>query len=327
MSELRKDPVINRWVITLDDKSFKPQIDSKIPDNLPDIDPACPFCPGNEDKTGKTIYQVSGKADKWNVRVIPNNNPYLKVETQLKKKGVGIFDVISGTGANEIIIDTPVHNADFDKMEVSNVAEVIKTYKNRILDLKNDTRLEYVLIFKNRGLRAGSNTHHLHSQLMALPVVPKRVTEEMEASQEYYKFKKRCVYCDLVDNELIMKDRIVKESEFFVAITPFASQTPFEMWIIPRQHNSHFHNLSDAEAADMGYIMKDVIFRLNKSLNYPSYNYMIHTSPIKDADVSHYHWHLEIMPRVKSIAGFEWGSGFYINPTLPEEAAAFMRGL
>ena len=325
MSELRKDPVINRWVITLDDKSFKPQTDSKIPSNLPEKDDTCALCPGNEEKTGKTILSLNDAANKWKVRVIPNNHPYLTVETQLKKKGVGIFDVISGTGANEIIVDTPLHNADFDKMELARVADVFRAYKDRIMDLRNDTRLEYVLIFKNRGVRAGSNSCHLHSQLMALPVVPKKVIEEMDASKEYFDFKKRCVYCDLVDNELQMKDRVVKETEYFVCITPFASQTPFEMWIIPKAHASHFHKLSDVQSADMAYITKDAITRLNKALNYPSYNYMIHTTPIKQPDQDHYHWHLEIMPRVKSIAGFEWGSGFYINPTLPEEAADFMR--
>ncbi|MEI7542361.1 MAG: galactose-1-phosphate uridylyltransferase [bacterium] len=325
MSELRKDPVINRWVITLDDKSFKPQADSKIPANLSDKDSSCALCPGNEDKTGKNILSVNDPDGKWKVRVIPNNHPYLRVETPLKKKGVGIFDVISGTGANEIIVDTPLHNVDFDKMDVSRVVDVIRTYKDRILDLKNDTRLEYVLIFKNRGERAGSNSQHLHSQLMALPVIPKKITEEMDASKEYFNFKKRCVYCDLVDNEIHMKERIVRETERFVCITPFASQTPFEMWIIPKTHASHFYKLSENEEADLAIILKDSITRLNKALNYPSYNYMIHTTPVKQQDIDHYHWHIEIMPRVKSIAGFEWGSGFYINPTLPEEAADFLR--
>jgi UDPglucose--hexose-1-phosphate uridylyltransferase len=327
MSELRKDPATNRWVITLDDKNFAPQTDSSIPADLPETDHTCPLCPGNEDKTGKTIYSINEKDGKWKVRVIPNNNPYLKVETQLKKRGLAIFDVISGTGANEIIIEAGRHDMDFERLEVMHISDIFRAYRDRILDLQNDTRMEYILIFKNRGSRAGANTHHLHSQLMAMPVVPEKVSEELKTAANYFEFKGRCVYCDLIDNELMLKDRIVKETEHFVTITPFASQTPFEMWIIPRRHTCHFHKLNDAELKDVAHAVKDAVTRLNKALNRPSYNYMIHTAPIKDNDLEHYHWHIEIMPRVKPIAGFEWGSGFYINPTLPEEAAAFLRKL
>lgn len=234
MSELRKDPVTNRWVITLDDKTFNPQTDSKIPADLPEKEASCPFCPGNEGKTGKTIHTINEKDGSWKVRAIPNNNPYLKVETQLKKHGVGIFDVISGTGANEIIIDTPRHDMDFDRLAPEHIEDIFRVYRDRISDLQKDTRIEYVLIFKNRGPRAGANTHHLHSQLMAMPVVPEKVNEEILSGAHYYEFKERCVYCDVIDNELLMKDRVVRETEHFVLLTPFASQTPFEMWLLPK---------------------------------------------------------------------------------------------
>jgi UDPglucose--hexose-1-phosphate uridylyltransferase len=327
MSELRKDPATNRWVITLDDKSFKPQTDSKLSGEIPEHDGACPFCTGNEDKTGKTIYSVNDMDGKWKVRVIPNNNPYLKVETQLKKHGVGIFDVISGTGANEVIIETGRHDMDFERFEPADIEDIFRTYRDRILDLRRDSRIEYILIFKNRGARAGAKTAHLHSQLMALPIVPEKVSEELKSSAQYYEFKGRCVYCDIIENELMLKDRVIKESEHFVTVAPFASQTPFETWIFPKDHAAHFHKLSNIELKEVAIALKDAVTRLNKALNHPSYNYMIHTAPIKEGDLEHYHWHIEILPRIKPVAGFEWGSGFFINPTLPEEAAAYMRKL
>jgi UDPglucose--hexose-1-phosphate uridylyltransferase len=327
MSEIRKDPVTNKWVITLDDRNFKPGADYGIERNLPEHDKACPFCPGNEDKTGKTIFKADNPGGGWQIRVIPNNNPYLKVETQLKNKGVGIFDIMTGTGANEVIIESPRHDLDFDRLETGHIEAIIRTYQERIFDLKNDTRLEYMLIFKNRGLRAGENIHHLHSQLMALPVVPASITDEIESSLKYFSFKKRCVYCDILENELALKERLIKESEHFILAAPFASQTPFEMWILPRRHSGHFHMITGAEVKDLAYILKDAVTRLNKALNNPSYNYMIHTTPVKQGEMAHYHWHIEILPRVKPIAGFEWGSGFFINPTLPEDSASYLRGI
>ncbi|MCE5301139.1 MAG: galactose-1-phosphate uridylyltransferase [Spirochaetia bacterium] len=327
LSELRKDPVINRWVITMDDKQFTPQKESMLPANLPEKDPACPFCEGNEDKAGKLLYESKDRAGKWRIRVVPNNNPYLKVETQLKRKGVSMYDTISGTGANEVIIESSRHDMDLDGFEKEHVRDLFKAYKDRILDLKNDTRLEYILIYRNRGFKAGAQNLHPHSELMAMPVVPKRVQEEMEAASEYHKFKQRCVYCDLIENEVSEKERIVKETEHFVAIVPFASMTPFEMWIIPRRHQAHYHCIDDRQTADLAYIMKECISRLNRALNRSSYNFMIHTSPVKDPEHRHYHWHIEILPRIKSIAGFEWSSGFYINHTPPEEAAGYLRKL
>ena len=327
MSELRKDPVINRWVITLDDKTFTPHPDSEFINGLSENEPACPFCPGNEDKTPHTITEKKDSSGAWSIRVIPNNNPYLKVETPLQRKSIGIFDYVTGMGANEVIIETPKHNLDIDTMPLNAVADVIKTYADRINDLKNDTRLEYVLIFKNRGKRAGGHIEHAHSQLMALPVIPKKVQEEVDSAEAYFKLKKHCVYCDLVANEIQMKDRVVVENASFLCVTPFASRLPFEMWIIPKRHDSHFGNINNDEIQGLSEILKDSLRRMNKALSFPAYNYIIHTSPQKAGSLEHYHWHVEIVPRIKSLAGFEWGSGFYINPTLPEETAGYLRSL
>lgn len=328
MSEIRKDPVINRWVITLDDKNFVPQPEYRLPQGMPEKDDACPFCPGNEDKTARPIHSVNGGPDgSWTIRVIPNNNPYLRVETELKKKGVGIFDYISGTGANEVIVESPKHNADIDALEPAHIAGIMKVYRDRMLDLQKDTRLEYMLVFKNRGLKAGATILHPHSQLMGLPIVPLRVAEELECSKHYFDFKKRCVYCDIIENELLLGTRVIRETEHFVSIAPYASRSCFEIWVLPKKHRAHYFKADDRELADLAAVMKDSISRMNKALGNPSYNYMIHTAPVKSGDLDHFHWHIEILPRVKAMAGIEWGSGIDINPTLPEEAAAYLKNL
>lgn len=325
MSEIRKDPIVNRWIITLDDKYFTPASVSSIPLNLPENDKNCPFCPGNESKISKVIYEVKDPDNKWKVKVIPNNKPYLTVEKQLKKQGMGIFDVISGTGANEVIIESPLHNLDLDKMDNQLISDIINTYVYRILDLKKDIRFEFIIIFKNRGPDAGGTLLHPYSQLIALPVIPKRISEEIESSLKYFELKNRCVFCDVIDNELSYNERVIKETENYIVLAPFASRVSFELWILPKFHSTHFHNLTSEQIYELSSILKDTIYRLNKSLNNPSYNYMIHTAPIKSEELPFYHWHIEIMPRIKRTEGFEWGTGFYINPTFPEDVADFLK--
>lgn len=325
MSEIRKDPIVDRWIITLDDKYFAPSFTSSIPSNLPQNDNSCPFCPGNESKIGKIIYEVKNENNEWKVRVVPNNRPYLTVEKQLKRQGKGIFDVISGTGANEVIIESPLHNVDIDNLNVQDITYLIKTYIERILDLRKDKRFEYIIIFKNRGPEAGGKLLHPYSQLIALPVVPKRISEEIASSAKYYELKNRCIFCDIIDNELSFNERIVKETENYIVIAPFASRVSFELWILPKFHLSHFFNITNEQIYELSTVLKDTIYRLNKSLNRPSYNYMIHTAPIKLDEIPYYHWHIEIMPRIKSTEGFEWGTGFYINPTLPEDIVKFLK--
>ncbi|HDQ26089.1 MAG TPA: galactose-1-phosphate uridylyltransferase [bacterium] len=324
MSEIRKDPVVNKWVITLDDKEFSPKKDAKLEPSPKTHDPECPFCTGNEAGCGREIASVR-TGDKWQVRVVPNNRPYLRVETPLKRRGEGMFDTVSDTGANEVIIETPVHNADLDTIDLSGVTSIVEMYRDRINDLARDTRLEYMLIFKNRGSGAGGKISHLNSQLMAMPVVPQSVQDEIDCSKKYFDLKKRCVYCDIVENERMFKERVVADTGKYLLIAPFASRAPFEMWILPAFHSSHFNHINGEEAASLARILKDAVARLNKAVGMPAYNYMIHTAPVKSGSLVHYHWHIEILPRLRPIAGFEWGSGFCINPTFPEEAAAYLR--
>jgi UDPglucose--hexose-1-phosphate uridylyltransferase len=328
MPELRKDPVIGRWVIISTERGKRPS-DFPVEERKRSAK-LCPFCPNNESSTPPEVYSVRENGSKpdspgWSLRVIPNKFPALRIEGDLNREGEGIFDKMNGIGAHEVIIETPDHNKDLPDLEVSEITPVIEAYKERIIDLKNDARFQYILIFKNQGEAAGASLEHSHSQLIATPIVPKRVYEELEGSRRYYEYKERCIYCDIIRQEIQDGTRVIAQNELFVALTPFASRFPFEIWILPRNHNSHFENIGENEPAAFAEIMKITLTKLARALNTPAYNFMIHSSPVNGRFKQLYHWHVEIIPKLTKVAGFEWGTGFYINPTTPEDAAQFLR--
>jgi UDPglucose--hexose-1-phosphate uridylyltransferase len=204
------------------------------------------------------------------------------------------------------------------------VEDVLWAYYFRLTDLKKDMRFKYVLIFKNEGEVAGASLEHSHSQLIALPIVPKTVREEMESSKKYYDSKERCIFCDIISQELESGKRIIYENERYVAISPFAPRDPFETWILPKRHESYFYP-PEKSFASFAEILQRVLKQIDRVLDMPPYNFILHTSPFKEEINDYYHWHLEILPRLTRRAGFEWGSGFFINPTPPEEATKFLR--
>ena len=332
MPELRKDPIIGRWVIISTERGKRPA-DFVItqPKTRPGF---CPFCPGNEDKTPPEIaaYRSDGsKPDTpgWHIRVVSNKFPALKVEGDINRTGDGVYDKMNGVGAHEVIIESPQHKDTLSTISVKQFEDVLWAYRDRIVDLKKDKRLRYALIFKNHGEAAGASLEHTHSQLIALPIVPKRVAEELEGSLAYYKYKERCIFCDIVRQELAQETRVVTENSDFLAVTPYAPKAPFEVWLIPKGHCSNFEESQKHIYENLALIFSDVLKRMDKVLNMPPYNFILHTSPIRNGggeEQPHYHWHFEIMPKLTKTAGFEWGSGFYINPTPPEEAATFLRG-
>jgi len=329
MPELRKDPVIGRWVIISTERAKRPSDFKLEPDPKSNVN-ECPFCEGREAMTPPEIraYRNDGSirdAPGWRIRVVPNKFPALRIEGHLDRRGEGMFDTMTGIGAHEVIIETPQHFDDLAKLAQPSVEELIWMYHDRSLDLKKDPRFKYVMIFKNKGLAAGASLEHTHSQLIALPVVPKRVSEEMVGSREYYSFRERCVFCDILRQELKDGVRVVAENDGFAAIEPFAPRAPFETWIIPKVHNPRFENAQKQEYEQLARILSQVLKRMAAALNDPPYNYMIHTTPFHHEDIPFYHWHLEIMPKLVKFAGFEWGTGFYINPTPPEQAAEFLR--
>jgi UDPglucose--hexose-1-phosphate uridylyltransferase len=290
----------------------------------------CPFCPGNEKMTPPEIiaYREAGTAPNgpgWSLRVVPNKFPALKIEGTLDKTGVGLFDKMNGIGAHEVFIETPSHDGTIAGLPERKVEDLLWAYRDRILDLRKDLRFQYILIFKNEGEAAGASLEHSHSQLIALPITPRQVIEELEGSRAYYNYKERCIFCDIVRQEMYSEERTLVENEHFIALAPFAASFPFETWIIPKIHNACFDEANPWEYSSLARILKNVLMRMEKVLGSPPYNFIIHSAPLRGQVKDFYHWHIEIIPKLVKIAGFEWGSGFYINPTLPEEAARFLR--
>ena len=332
MPELRKDPIVGRWVIIATERG-KRSSDYRPAAPVPGVEPRfCAFCPGNEDKTPPEILAYRPEGTKpntpgWTVRVIANKFPALRVEGGLNREGEGIYDKMNGVGAHEVIIETPDHKATLATLAAKQVEDVLWSFRDRILDLKKDKRFRFILLFKNYGEAAGASIEHGHSQLIAMPIVPGNVLDELRGAKEYYDFKERCIFCDIVRQELASKVRLVNENEHYVCIAPYAARFPFETWILPKTHDPYFEDSQKYEFEALSRMLIDALKRQNKALNTPPYNFIIHSSPFnqKYHDEDYYHWHLEIMPHVTQIAGFERGTGFYINPTPPEEAAKFLR--
>ncbi len=336
MSELRRDPVLGRWVIMAPERGLRPE-SLILPKEQRQPGP-CVFCVGQEalDPHEIAAVRLPGTAPNssgWSVRVLPNKYPALRIEGELVREGVGIFDMMSGIGAHEVIVETPDHDVELADLSEQHIAEVIRVYQDRVNDLAGDDRFKYVLIFKNQGYLAGATLGHAHSQLIATPVTPKRVKEELVGARRYYEFKHRCVFCDMIKQEMrLTPERLVLETDSFVVLSPFAAHVPFEVWILPKKHNCDFGAISQQEAFGLAFALKQTLLKLRAALGDPPFNYLIHTAPFRRPRVGYwatiqqdFHWHMEIVPRVTRLAGFEEGSGFYINPILPEEAAAVLR--
>jgi UDPglucose--hexose-1-phosphate uridylyltransferase len=328
MPELRRDPIHGRWVIISTERGRRPS-DFVTEERRP-IGGFCPLCEGNEDKTPPEIiaFRENGTPPNtpgWTLRVVPNKFPALRTEGELNREGEGIYDKMNGIGAHEVVIETPLHYETIATLPLKAVKDVLWAYRERMTDLRRDQRFRYVLVFKNHGVAAGASLEHSHSQIIALPIVPRRVVEEMEGAQNYFHYKERCVFCDIIRQELQQKNRLIIENQAFLSIAPFASRFPFETWILPKTHYPVFEHMEPPLYEQAAQILSETLHRLRQVLNDPPYNYIIHTSSFSDLENDQYHWHFEIMPKLTKLAGFEWGTGFYINPTPPEEAAQYLR--
>ncbi|MFH1383335.1 MAG: galactose-1-phosphate uridylyltransferase [Candidatus Omnitrophota bacterium] len=336
MPDLRKDPITGRWVIISTARGKRPSSFMTAKREKTHI-AICPFCPGNEQRTPPEIYALRPKehttpnSEGWQVRVLPNMFPALGIDGELEKKGIGMYDMMSGFGAHEVVVETPDHTKSTRDLSIDEISNIITICQDRIQDLYRDVRFRFVLMFKNEGEQAGASLEHSHSQLIATPVTPRRVKEELDGARHYYKQKERCVFCDIIDQEKDVGKRIVYENDAFIAFCPFASRFPFEIWLLPKKHEVDFY-ASRGHINDMARALKIVLLKLTRALDGPQYNYIVHTSPNRfprrgywHTIMEDYHWHIEIIPRILRTAGFEWGTGLYINPTPPEDAAKYLR--
>jgi len=327
MPELRRDPIVGRWVIIATERARRPNQFRRAEEPPGGL---CPFCPGHEDKTPAEVY-VSGRpaapanVPGWKVRVVPNRYPALMIEGDLDREAAGIYDRMNGVGAHEVVIETPEHARELSELSDAEITEVLFAFKARVMDLRNDQRFRYILLFKNHGSAAGATLEHSHSQLIALPVTPRQVADEIDGARRHYEHRERCIYCDIVGQERKDRSRLVHENEEFVVFEPWAPRSPFETWIVPRRHESNFEAEPKERLAFAAQALRTTLARLMTGLGRPAYNFMVHTNPLRDPASPSYHWHIEVVPALTQVAGFEWGSGFHINPVPPEEAADFLR--
>lgn len=328
MPELRKDPVIGRWIIISTERGKRPT------DFIVEKDTIkggfCPLCPGNENTTPQEVLSYghpfpNPNRPGWTLRVVPNKYPALIIEGDIGKEGEGIYDKMNGIGAHEVIIETPDHKEAFTHLPKDRMLQVFWAFRDRINDLAKDPRFRYVMVFKNFGGAAGASLEHSHSQLIALPILPRMIVSELDGSLSYYKYKERCIFCDIIRQEINIGIRMVCQNDQFISITPWAPRSPFEMWILPKQHSSSYTTGDDAFYRSLTDIFSESMRRLDVCIPGVPYNFVLHTAPLRSQPFEHFHWHFEIMPKLTMIAGFEWGSGFYINSVPPEDAARFLR--
>ena len=329
MSDLRKDPVTGRWVIISTERRKRPT-DFHLESVHIQPDPACPFCEGHEHMTPHELLAIRHDGSRpnmpgWDLRVVPNQFPVLRVEGTLDRQGEGLFDKMNGIGAHEVIIESPRHLDMFATLPDAAIEQVLWAARERMQDLRQDRRFRYIIVFKNHGTAAGASLDHSHSQLIALPIVPREVRDEVEGARAHFDAKERCVFCDILRQETKDGHRLISENADVVAVAPYAPRFPFETWLLPRRHESHFENAQRHECASLARLLGDILRRINKTLASPPYNLLIHTAPLVTESNDYYHWHVEIIPTLTKVAGFEWATGFYLNPTSPEEAARVLR--
>jgi UDPglucose--hexose-1-phosphate uridylyltransferase len=352
MSELRKDAILDRWVIIAPNRAARPY-DLKVTAERP-AGQSCPFCEGHEaDTPGEVLaYREPGSRTDgpgWRLRVVPNKFPALerepaarageggreKREGRKKPPSNGPFPLppspfslpssSPALGAHEVVVESPRHVTSLSELSLEEVAGALHAYRQRFLDLKQDRRLVCAIAFKNVGIEAGASLEHTHSQLIALPFVPGHARAELSGSLTYFQQCGQCAWCAMIREELAARERIVFESADSVAFCPYASRVPYETWIVPKTHASHYEGADNATIAGIAGTIREVISRLEAVVDRPAYNYLIRSAPFDTQALLHYHWHIEVLPSLTKMAGFEWGTGCYINPVLPEQAAARLR--
>lgn len=329
MSIIRQDPTTKEWVIIAAERKTRPhEYNQKArPPSLSNQTGPCPFCPGHEAMTPEEVFRMAGpQGTDWAVRVTSNKFPALGVMGRLERREAGpLFREMDGVGVHEVIIETPSHERLLPLMTDSEVADILKTYQARYRSLREDPRLKYIIIFKNHGEAAGTSLVHSHSQLVATPVPPILLRRKYEVAVSHYDDTGRCLYCDVAEEERKAGMRVVLDTDRFLVFHPFASRVPFETWITPKQHQPSFGQLSAEDLVELASVLRKALRALHDQLGNPDFNYIVHSAPIDDESKDYYLWHIQILPRLAAIAGFELGSGIYITTMLPEESAAAMR--
>lgn len=336
MPEMRKNPLSGNWVILAPERAKRP--DSHVSPGVSHYHHIehhhdCHFCYGNEHSTPNEVLVYGRKeglqdSTGWDLRVVSNKFPAVDNEKHFSVNSNNYMEIYSyAEGKSEVIIETPHHSKNMAHYSLKQIELVINAYKERYIAISREKHIKYVLIFKNSGKKAGASISHSHSQIIGIPIIPPLVEQELSLAESYYKEKSTCIYCDMIDLELKEKSRIVFENDKFIAFMPYAAKVPFETWILPKFHSSFFEALTESETTSLAKVMKDVLYRHHEALEGTPYNYFIHTSPAKVRTDNYYHWHIELIPRITTPAGFELGTGIFINISTPEVNAKLLRDI
>ncbi|THU65351.1 hypothetical protein C4D60_Mb05t02730 [Musa balbisiana] len=335
-AEVRRDAIFDRWVLISpararrpsDFKSHSPASSSSASGN-PNPKPSCAFCAGREGECAPEIFRIppSSSAD-WKIRVIENLYPALRRDAEPPDPSDGLAAAgtgrcaVTGFGFHDVVIETPDHSVHLPDLSPEEVGEVLLAYKQRIFQLARLGSIKYVQVFKNYGASAGASMAHSHSQIMGLPLVPPLVSSRLDSMKKFYDMTGKCSLCEVQSEDILVCDTV-----HYFAIVPFAASYPFEVWIVPRDHTAHFHEIDHEKAVDLGGLLKLVLQKLSKQLNDPPYNLMIQTAPfdLSTSCTPYTHWFLQILPHLNVIGGFEIATGCFINPVFPEDAAKILR--
>lgn len=329
MSIIRQDPTTKEWVIIAGERTRRPHEyhQQARGRSQPTETGPCPFCPGHEAFTPDEVFRIAGLQGKgWTVRVTPNKFPAVGSSGRLERREDGpLFREMDGFGSHEVIIETPHHDRQLPLMTNREVGDVLKAYQARYRSLREDPRLKYIIIFKNHGEAAGTSLAHSHSQVVATPIPPMLLRRKYEVAVAHYDDTGRCLYCDIAEEERRAKSRVVLETDRFLVFHPFASRVPFETWITPKRHQPSFGQVGEEDLQELAPVLRRTLRALYDQLGDPDFNYIIHSAPAEDESKNYYLWHVQILPRLTTIAGFELGSGIYISTMLPEQSAAVIR--
>lgn len=341
MSEFRKDPLSDRWVIFAEGREDRPN-EYRLT-NYQRSATRCPFCAGHEEDTPEPLAAYrgngqTGQSDDWLVRVVPNKFPALTADVPLDTairselqvqpqtaRPAGCQLRFTAVGSHEVVIESARHVAGMTELSDEEVRLTLQAYQDRLQVLGQRNDLRYGLVFKNVGPAAGALLEHAHSQILATPMIPAEVHRELTMAAQWSSVHEKCIFCDLLEHERADGSRIVDQSASFSAFCPFASRMPYEMWILPQQHQSDFRQLESDQLTELAKFLQRILKKLESLHSHLAYNFFIHTAPFDTPALHHYHWHIEIIPRLTTTAGFEWGTDFFINPVLPERAAQAMR--
>jgi UDPglucose--hexose-1-phosphate uridylyltransferase len=328
MSELRQNLATKEWYVLATERAKRPEDFAHAKpkrEKAAKVD-TCPFCPGNEAMTPPATLEIPG-ASGWQVRAVPNKFSAFSPVGSRQRHVSGIYRVMSGVGIHEVIVETPRHDLTTALLPISEIEAIIEAYRSRYIQVSMDPRVEHIIIFKNHGESAGTSLEHPHSQLIATPLVPTHIRCRLEEAQRYHDDMGQCVFCVMIAEERKASVRMVYEDDFFVAFAPFASGGPFEIWILPKRHHASFGDISDQEVQALALTLKDVLGRIYHGLCDPDFNYVVRSVPKDQRQAPCFHWYIKFMPKLTRVAGFELGTGMFVNVTLPEENAKFLRAV